>query len=73
MECQIEENLKRCPCTYPGCVRKGKCCDCLAYHLSRRELPACCFSADIERTYDRSFKKWIETKNQRKEVKHEDY
>jgi hypothetical protein len=31
------------------------CCDCLAYHLSSRQLPACCFPAQAERTYDRSF------------------
>jgi hypothetical protein len=31
------------------------CCDCLAYHLRSRELPACCFPDKAERTYDRSF------------------
>ncbi|KAA0015151.1 MAG: cytosolic protein, partial [Thermoplasmata archaeon] len=40
---------------------KGKCCECLRYHLSRRELPACCFPKEVERTYDRSFEKFIET------------
>jgi len=59
MECQKEENLKKCPCTYPGCERKGVCCDCLRYHLARKELPACCFSKEAEKTYDRSFKKFI--------------
>ncbi len=60
MKCQIDENLKNCPCTYPGCDRKGKCCDCLKYHLNRNELPACCFPAEIEKSYDRSFEKFIE-------------
>jgi len=32
MECQIEANLAKCPCTYEPCPRKGKCCDCIAYH-----------------------------------------
>lgn len=59
MECKIEENLKDCPCTYPGCDKKGKCCDCLKYHLARNELPACCFSKETERTYDRSFEMFI--------------
>jgi len=68
MECKLEENLKHCPCTYPGCDKKGKCCDCLAYHLSREELPACCFPAAMEKTYDRSIKKLVEIKNQRREV-----
>lgn len=63
MECKIEENLKDCPCTYPGCSRKGKCCDCLKYHLKYQELPACCFTTEIEKTYDRSFAKFAEIHN----------
>lgn len=58
--CKIDENLKDCPCTYPGCDKKGKCCECLKYHLSRSELPACCFPPEIERTYDRNLTKFIE-------------
>jgi hypothetical protein len=55
MECHQEANVKRCACTYPSCKRKGICCECLAYHLRSRQLPACCFSPDAEATYDRSF------------------
>jgi len=33
-----------CPCTYPGCPRKGICCECIKYHLENDELSACCFS-----------------------------
>lgn len=66
MECQKENNLKDCKCTYPGCSRKGMCCECLKHHLASKELPACCFPADVEKTYDRSFdafvKAWIKTK-----------
>jgi len=51
----LESNRAQCACTYPGCPRKGACCECLAYHLAQEELPACCFPADVERTYDRSF------------------
>ncbi|RLA84066.1 MAG: hypothetical protein DRG31_05430 [Deltaproteobacteria bacterium] len=60
MECRIEENLKRCSCTYEPCSKKGKCCECLAYHWSRRELPGCLFPPEVERTYDRSLKRFIE-------------
>ena len=60
MECRKQENLENCPCTYPGCPRKGICCECLQYHLSNQELPACCFDEQTERTYDRSFQKFIE-------------
>ena len=55
MECKKEKNLDLCNCTYEPCSRKGTCCDCLQFHLRMRELPACCFDRDSERTYDRSF------------------
>ena len=60
MECQQPENLKRCNCTYAGCDKKGLCCQCISFHLSMRELPACCFPDDVEKTYDRSFRKFAE-------------
>lgn len=59
MECKQKANLKNCPCTY-DCELKGKCCECLASHLKDKELPACCFTPQTEKTYDRSFKKFIE-------------
>jgi len=55
MECNIESNKAKCPCTYEPCSRKGKCCDCIAYHLKMDELPACVFPPEVEKTYDRSF------------------
>jgi len=60
VECKKQKNLKNCNCSYAGCSKKGVCCDCLAYHLSMQQLPACCFPDDVERTYDRSFAKFIE-------------
>jgi len=59
VECKIEENKGKCNCTYP-CSKKGMCCECLRYHLSMRQLPACCFPDDVEKTYDRSFERFIE-------------
>jgi len=55
MECKKEKNLKHCNCTYDPCPRKGICCECVAYHLRSRQLPACFFPAKAEATYDRSF------------------
>ncbi|MBN1792850.1 cytosolic protein [Candidatus Woesearchaeota archaeon] len=60
MECQTEKNLKRCNCTYEGCSRKGLCCECLHYHLAKKQLPACCFPPEAEATFDRSFEKFVE-------------
>ena len=56
----LEKNLDRCGCTYLSCERRGNCCECLAYHLSRRELPGCCFPPEAEKSYDRSFRKFIQ-------------
>jgi hypothetical protein len=60
MECKKPKNLEHCNCSYQGCSRKGICCECLSYHLSQNQLPACCFPDEIERTYDRSFEKFVE-------------
>ncbi len=55
-----EANKKKCPCKYEPCERKGICCECIAYHLEMQELPACVFPPEIERTYDRSFTRFVE-------------
>jgi len=55
MECNLEANKARCPCTYEPCSRKGKCCECIMYHLKYNELPACVFPPEVEPTCDRSF------------------
>lgn len=59
MECRINQNKKICNCTYEPCSRKGVCCECIAYHLQMRQLPACCFPDDVEKTWDRSFARFI--------------
>lgn len=61
MECKQQKNLKFCACTYPSCSRKGICCECLRHHLDKRELPACCFPPEVEKTFDRSFERFIQT------------
>ncbi|UCD31238.1 MAG: cytosolic protein [Desulfobacterales bacterium] len=55
MECMKDQNISFCNCSYEPCSRKGVCCECIQYHVKMRQLPACCFSDDAERTYDRSF------------------
>ena len=54
-----ESNLAKCNCSYEPCSRKGNCCECLAYHKRMDELPACFFPDDVERTYDRSIRRFI--------------
>lgn len=65
MECKKEQNLKTCPCTYTSCSRRGMCCECIRHHRGQDELPACYFSPEAEKTYDRSIEKFIEDRGQR--------
>ena len=66
MECKKEENLRDCPCTWSDCSRKGLCCECIKYHWQRGELPACFFSKEAEKTYDRSIENFIKDQNYNK-------
>lgn len=54
----LPKNTSSCNCTYEPCSRKGNCCECLRYHLPNQELPACAFPDAVERTYDRSFRRF---------------
>ena len=60
MECKKEQNMKFCTCSYP-CSRKGMCCECVAYHRERGEIPGCFFSKESEKTYDRSISYFKQT------------
>ena len=62
MDCPNREtNLAKCTCTYPGCPRKGMCCECIRHHREIGEIPGCLFPSGIEKTFDRSVKKFVET------------
>ena len=63
--CTTETNAKKCNCTYEPCPRKGVCCECLSFHRSMGELPACLFPEAVERTYDRSVERFIRTQGGR--------
>ena len=36
-----EGNLGNCPCDWPGCEKKGMCCECVMHHRKCGDLPAC--------------------------------
>jgi len=59
VECNLEANKAGCPCTYEPCPRKGKCCECIRYHLELGELPGCVFPPEVEKTYDRSIARFV--------------
>ncbi|WP_432736288.1 DUF6485 family protein [Maridesulfovibrio sp. FT414] len=49
-----------CPCTYSNCSRRGNCCACVAYHRGKDQLPACFFTPEEEKTYNRNIDYFIE-------------
>ena len=56
-DCKQEERKNICTCTY-NCSRRGKCCECIEYHLAMNQLPGCAFakiSLEAEASYNRSF------------------
>jgi len=59
MECDLKRNLVQCTCSYESCSRRGKCCECVAYHRRSNQIPGCFFTPEAERTYDRSITKFI--------------
>jgi hypothetical protein len=59
MECNLKASRQGCNCTYEPCSRKGKCCECITFHRASDELPACYFTPEVERTYDRSVARFI--------------
>jgi hypothetical protein len=60
MDCaNKKKNLEVCNCSYSSCSKKGMCCECLQYHLRAKQLPACCFGPEAEKTYDRSIEHFV--------------
>ncbi len=59
MKCNIEANMAFCSCSYEPCERKGKCCECVQYHRKMNQIPGCFFTSKGEKSYDRSFKKFM--------------
>ena len=57
------KNLARCTCSYTACTTRPTCCDCLAKHLANRQLPGCCFPAEAEKSFDRSFENFARAWN----------
>ncbi len=53
MDCKASTVKMECPCTY-SCSHHGKCCECVANHAPNA-FPACFFSKEGERRYDRSY------------------
>jgi hypothetical protein len=65
MECKIK-NKSRCSCRHTNCSNWAVCCDCVANHKRKNELPACYFTPEAEKTDDRSIKHYIKLYNEGK-------
>lgn len=61
MECSAKKNLEHCTCTYTSCNKRGICCECVAYHISKNEIPGCFFKKEDEKTYNRSVINFIKS------------
>ncbi len=48
-----QKNLEHCTCTY-ACAKRGLCCECVAYHRAKGQVPGCFFTKAGEAGYDRS-------------------
>ncbi len=59
MECIQDRFKDQCICTYEPCERKARCCECMHYHRRKGELPACFFTREYEKTFDRSISNFI--------------
>jgi hypothetical protein len=73
MQCKREENLQNCPCSFPDCPRKGKCCECVEHHRRKGEIVACFFpvEAEMETMNDRSAENFIKAHEKSKKQKGE--
>jgi hypothetical protein len=59
MECSGTSDKSHCTCTYTACDKRGNCCQCVAYHHGKDEIPGCFFTTAGERTHNRSIKHFI--------------
>jgi hypothetical protein len=48
-----------CSCTYPTCEKHGKCCECVAFHRERGEIPGCFFTKEGEAFWKRDLDTFI--------------
>ncbi len=53
-------NAKYCNCMHTSCSRHGLCCECLHFHRLRGELPACYFTEEEEKTFNRTIEFFIQ-------------
>ncbi len=48
-----------CSCTYPTCEKQGKCCECVAFHREKGEIPGCFFTKEGEALWKRDLDTFI--------------
>ncbi len=41
-------NNEFCTCPYTDCERHGVCCECVQYHLPKKQLPQCYVKAGMK-------------------------
>jgi len=48
MECHLDANREQCTCHNTSCQRWGLCCECVANHRAKGQLPGCYFPPELE-------------------------
>ena len=66
-EIVCDNNRQPCTCTYPGCPRHGKCCECVVYHNRSGDFPGCFFSKAGEASFDRSLSMLVRSRKRTRE------
>ena len=60
---RVAINSKYYTCTHSSCSKHALCCECLHYHRQRNELPACFFTPEEEKTFNRSVEFFIQRRS----------
>lgn len=43
-ECLYKKrNTEKCSCIHSECERYGICCECIRFHMEKKQVPACIF------------------------------
>ncbi len=58
--CQQGPKNTACTCTEYGCKQHGYCCECIAKHRGRGQIPGCLFTEEGEKLHDRSLEAFLE-------------
>lgn len=66
--CRKDKNEKGCTCTEFGCKQHGYCCECIAKHRGRGQIPGCLFTEIGEKWHDRSLEAFLRDVKENRQI-----